>query len=215
MFDTDMTTDCDDAGALAMPHALEGSGEATILATVVNNRGRYSAGATAAINAFYGRGDVPVGAYHGNVVGREAADFFQEIALDTAAYGHESGVRQAYPDAVDVYRQILSQAGPKEVVLVSVGHLNNLYDLLHSESDEHSPLRGVDLIDQKVDRLVVMGGHFLENPSVRYPRGCEHNLAAPVSSSNRAPCHGHSTSPLSISSAQSGPFWCLHALLRA
>lgn len=178
IFDTDMTTDCDDAGALAMLHTLERTGQAHILATVVNNRGPYSSGATAAINAFYGREDIPVGAYQEDEVGQEAAGFFEEIALDTTVYGHRAAVRDAYPNAVDVYRRVLSEAGPKEVVIVSVGHLNNLYDLLRSRPDEISPLEGAELVEQKVERLVVMGGHYLPDPSIRYPQGCEHNFAA-------------------------------------
>src|SRR5690625_1456520 len=60
IFDTDMATDCDDAGALAMLHTLVDRGEAELLATLVNNRGEHSAGATAAINAWYGRASIPV-----------------------------------------------------------------------------------------------------------------------------------------------------------
>ena len=180
IFDTDMTTDCDDAGALAMLHTLDRRGEAKLLATVVNNMGEYSAGATAAINAFYGRQDIPVGAYQGNEVGRDAADFFSNIALDTSLYGHKASSRYELPDAVDVYRKTLSEAGSKEVVIVSVGHLNNLYDLLQSGPDQHSSLSGIDLIEQKVDHLVVMGGHFLPEAvaAERYPYGSEHNFRA-------------------------------------
>lgn len=184
IFDTDMTTDCDDAGALAMLHALERKGEAEILATVVNNKGRYSSGATKAINAFYGRADIPVGAYQGNAVGRDAADFFSDIARDTENYGHSATSRYQLPDAVDVYRKVLAEAGKGDVVIVSVGHLNNLFHLLQSQSDQYSSLNGVELVERSVDHLVVMGGHFLpENEaSERYPYGCEHNFRARGSS---------------------------------
>jgi hypothetical protein len=178
IFDTDMATDCDDAGALAMLHALERRGEARILATMVNNKGMHSAGATAAINAFYGRPDVPVGAYQGDAVGLDAAAFYREIALDTAAYGHTATSRDELPAAVTVYRQVLGRAGPREVVVISVGHLNNLYELLASGPDDHSPLNGVDLVSEKVDHLVVMGGHFLPDVRERYPHGREHNFFA-------------------------------------
>jgi hypothetical protein len=178
IFDTDMTTDCDDAGALAMLHALDRRGEARILATVVNNMGDGSAGATAAINAFYGRGDIPVGAYKGDVVGREAAAFFSAIASDTATYGHAVTARAQLPSALEVYRRVLSEANTNQVVIVSVGHLNNLYDLVRSGPDHHSPLSGVELIAQKVDHLVVMGGHYGPAVSERYPHGREHNFAA-------------------------------------
>jgi purine nucleosidase len=178
VFDTDMATDCDDAGALAMLHALEQRGEARILATVVNNKGAHSAGATAAINAFYGRADIPVGAYQGDAVGVDAAGFYRGIATDTAAYGHAATSRDYLPDAVEVYRQVLGRAGPREVVVISVGHLNNLHDLLASGPDHHSPLNGVELVAEKVDHLVVMGGHFLLDLSERYPHGREHNFFA-------------------------------------
>lgn len=184
IFDTDMTTDCDDAGALAMLHSLERMGEAEILATVVNNKGRYSSGATKAINAFYGRADIPVGAYQGNSVGRDAADFFADIARDTESYGHSAVSRSQLPDAVDVYRKVLAEAGEGEVVIVSVGHLNNLFYLLQSQSDQYSSLNGVDLVKRSVEHLVVMGGHFLpeDEASERYPYGCEHNFSARGSS---------------------------------
>ena len=178
IFDTDMTTDCDDAGALAMLHTLERKGEANILATVVNNMGEHSSGATAAINAFYNRKNIPVGAYQGDIVGRDAADFFVDIALDKDSYGHTASTRNQFPDAVQVYRKVLAEAGQHEVVIVSVGHLNNLYDLLESEADQYSELNGVQLVEEKVDHLVVMGGHFLSDVSERYPYGREHNFRA-------------------------------------
>ena len=82
VLDTDMATDCDDAGALAALHTPRRRGEAQIQATVVNNRGKYSAGVVAAINRFYERPDIPLGAYQGDDVGTEAAAFFADIARD-------------------------------------------------------------------------------------------------------------------------------------
>ncbi|MEX2398227.1 MAG: nucleoside hydrolase, partial [Balneolales bacterium] len=180
IFDTDMTTDCDDAGALAMLHTLDRKGEARILATVVNNIGEHSVGATAAINSYYGRSDIPVGAYQGDAVGRDAANFFTDIAINTTEYGHSVSSRGQMPDAVDVYRKALAEAGPNEVVIVSVGHLNNIHDLLQSQPDQYSSLNGVELVEQKVGHMVVMGGHFLPEAEAaeRYPYGSEHNFRA-------------------------------------
>ena len=50
IFDTDMETDCDDAGALAVLHALADNGECEILATVVSVRDPWSAATVDAIN---------------------------------------------------------------------------------------------------------------------------------------------------------------------
>ena len=43
IFDTDMDNECDDAGALAVLHALADEGEAEILAVVTNRRGKPTA----------------------------------------------------------------------------------------------------------------------------------------------------------------------------
>lgn len=179
IFDTDMATDCDDAGALAMLHTLERRGETAIAATVVNNKGDRSAGAVAAINAFYDRSDIPLGAYQGDDVGTEAAPFFADIATDTAAYGHDATSRRDVPNAVTVYRRTLAAADSNEVVIVSVGHLNNLHALLNSDPDAHSPLDGQTLVRQTVNQLVVMGGVFQS--------GTEHNFSARGSAAYTGP----------------------------
>jgi hypothetical protein len=170
ILDTDMATDCDDAGALAVLHAFVSLGEAEILAVVADNKDGASIGAVAAINAFYGRPDIPLGAYQETVVGSEAASFVQSLARDTASYGHRITSKKDVPPAVDVYRKVLAEAPDAGVVIVSIGHLNNLSDLLHSKPDQYSPLDGMELVRQKTAHLVVMGGD--------YPDGKEHNFFA-------------------------------------
>ena len=61
IFDTDMYTDFDDAGALACLHALADAGECEILATVSNTRDCMSVAMCEIINAYYGRPELPVG----------------------------------------------------------------------------------------------------------------------------------------------------------
>ena len=66
IIDTDMSTDCDDVGAVCMAHALMDMGEANLLAVVHNTGLPEGVGAVSAINAWYGREEtVPVGAYKG------------------------------------------------------------------------------------------------------------------------------------------------------
>ncbi|MCC5843071.1 MAG: nucleoside hydrolase [Verrucomicrobia bacterium] len=170
LLDTDMATDCDDAGAMAVLHALASKGEAEILGVVTNNRDGASIGAVAAINSYYGRPDIPLGACQRDDVGIEAARFVQKLAADTARYGHTVTSREQVPDAVDLYRRGLAAAPDHSVVIVSIGHLNNLAGLLDSGPDASSPLTGLELVQQKVPRLVVMGGD--------YPAGKEHNFWA-------------------------------------
>src|SRR5262245_3773628 len=61
IFDTDMDSDCDDAAALAMLHALADRGEAEILATPVSSRHAWSAPCVDAINTYFRRPDLPIG----------------------------------------------------------------------------------------------------------------------------------------------------------
>jgi hypothetical protein len=61
ILERDMDTDCDDAGALAVLHALADRGECEILGTMVSARHAGSAPTVAAINAYYGRPHLPVG----------------------------------------------------------------------------------------------------------------------------------------------------------
>lgn len=170
ILDTDMATDCDDAGAMAVLHALTGTGEARIAAIVVNNKDADSVGAVSAINAFYGRPDIPLGAYQGDEIGAVAGVFVHTLAADTAAYGHGIRSRAEAPCALAVYRRTLVGLPDGSAVIVSIGHLNNMQDLLLSGPDEHSPLSGMGLVRKKVAHVVMMAGD--------YPSGKEHNFFA-------------------------------------
>ena len=167
IFDTDMDTDCDDAGALAVLHALADAGEATILATPVSSRFPYSAPCTAAINRYHGRGDLPIGVPKGDGADvNRGSRYARQIA---AAYPTEINTNADAPDAVAVYRRALA-ARPDVtddpaggVVVVTVGYLTNLRDLLASGPDAISPLAGPELIERKVRLWVCMGGRYPEH----------------------------------------------------
>ena len=158
--DTDMATDCDDVGAIAVLHTLANAGEARIRAVVVNNKDKDSARAVAALNTFYGRPDIPLGIYQGDDIGVTAGDFVRALAV----------ANDEIPPAVTTYRRTLTAVPDGQALIVSIGHLNNLHDLLLSSPDAHSPLSGLELVRRKVAHLVVMGGD--------YPAGKEHNFHA-------------------------------------
>ncbi len=191
LVDTDMATDCDDAGALAVLHALAAAGEAHIAAIVVNNSDPASTGAVAAINAFYGRPGIPLGSYQGEEIGTTAGIFVKALAADTASYGHTIRSRADAPSALTVYRRVLAGLPDQSAVIVSIGHLNNLHELLHSNPDEHSPLPGINLILEKVARVVIMGGD--------YPSGKEHNFFARGSHRVTADVVNHWPTPILFS----------------
>lgn len=156
IFDTDMDTDCDDAGALAMLHAMADDGEIELLATMVSSHYPWSAPAVDVINTYYGRPDVPIGVPKGPGApidrgSRYARQLSQEFPHDLRS--HESA-----PDAAQLYRRILASQPDTSVVVVTVGYTTNIRYLLESSPDRWSPLSGTELARRKVKRWVAMGG---------------------------------------------------------
>ena len=158
IFDTDMDTDCDDAGALAMLHALADQGEADILATLVSAHYPYSVPCVAAINTYYGRPDLPVGCPKGPGVADKRGSAYARQIAETFPSAYRSN--EDAPNAALVYRRLLSAEKDGSVVVVTVGDLTNLRDLLATGPDSHSSLSGPELVRRKVRRWVCMGGRY-------------------------------------------------------
>jgi len=144
IFETDMCLDVDDVGALAILHAMAKQGEAEILAICFNEAHPHAAEAIDAINTWYGRGDIPVGVYKKPLAQPDASAY-----LTNVSWFPNDIDKNKIPDAVSVYREVLSKQPDKSVTIISVGFLNNLSDLL-SESPE--------LVSRKVKEIVIMGG---------------------------------------------------------
>ena len=142
IFETDMSTDVDDVGALAVLHALADNGEVEILAISFNEVHPSGAGAICAINTWYNRGDIPIGIYKGNLADPDASSYLDALAN----FPHDLPTTPT-PSSLELYRQVLSEQPDNSVTIISVGFLNNLYDLLKTNPD---------LIAQKVTELVVM-----------------------------------------------------------
>ncbi|MBQ4278665.1 MAG: nucleoside hydrolase [Rikenellaceae bacterium] len=163
IFDTDMAPDYDDVGAIAVLHALADSGEVQILGTVTSNRTETAVPCIEVLNNYFGRPDLPVGAPKGIApdlnTWHRGLRWTEELP---ARFRHRTARTSDAPDAVQVYRQILSAQPDTSVTIVTVGFLSNLRDLLASEPDSLSPLGGRDLVSAKVRKLVSMAGVFPE-----------------------------------------------------
>ena len=144
IFETDMTYDVDDVGALAVLHALADAGAVELLAVSFNETHRSGAAAIAAINTWYGRGEVPIGTFRGDLQAPDESRYLDHVAT----FPHDLG-RQAVPESLELYRSVLGSEPDGSVTIVSVGFLNNLDVLLREEPR---------LVAAKVRRLVVMGG---------------------------------------------------------
>jgi inosine-uridine nucleoside N-ribohydrolase len=169
IFDTDMGPDYDDVGALTLLQAFADKGEAKILATVSSNRYTNSVPCIEIINRYFGRPDIPLGAPRKGVDmidPRYTRIYWPEIL--PLLYPHTTKRTEDAPDAVSVYRQILSNQPDASVHIITVGFLTNLAALLQSSPDEYSDLDGATLVKKKVKRLISMAGKF--------PQGQEFNV---------------------------------------
>ncbi|KZL86829.1 inosine uridine-preferring nucleoside hydrolase [Colletotrichum incanum] len=169
IIDTDLFSDCDDAGALLLAAT---SPNVNLLGVNVNSQSSYSVLAASAILSHYDHGQVPVGAR------RPLNDvpFFDdwtkrlgEFASKLATHWPKSmsDANEAW-DPVELYRKLLADAEDNSVTIASIGFLHNLSGLLNSTADSYSKHTGSELVETKVKELIVMGGD--------YPDGYEFNF---------------------------------------
>lgn len=175
IYDTDYGIDVDDIGALAVLHALADMDETTILGVVSNVADPYAPPAIDVVNTYYGRPDIPIGLtdrpYYAEAYPywrEHAPRFIEGMAL---GFPHDTPMDGSVPTATAVYRELLASQPDGSVTIISVGFLQNLADLLNSGPDEHSPLDGRALIEQKVRELSVMGGHYPSSSNDLYLSG--------------------------------------------
>jgi len=166
IFDTDFGPDYDDVGALAFLHAMADSGKAEILATVSCNQHELVGPSIDVLNTYFGRSELPMGAPKAMALNMGAWQHWPDSLV--AKYPHSVQSTADLPDAVEVYRKMLSSQPDTSVTIVTVGFLTNLSDLLRSGPDSISPLSGIDLVSKKVKKLVSMAG--------RFPEGKEFNV---------------------------------------
>lgn len=160
IFDTDMGNDIDDALALGVIHALQTRKECELICVTSSKDNPFSSQFCDLVNTFYGRGAIPVGAV---VNGKtpEAGKYTQGPVEAT----DEGKVRyprthEVYPEAVSLLRKTLAAQPDQSVAIVTVGFSTNIARLLDSPGDEASPLKGIDLVKQKVRLLSIMAGMF-------------------------------------------------------
>jgi inosine-uridine nucleoside N-ribohydrolase len=160
IFDSDLGPDYDDVGALAILHAMADSGKADILATLSSNKNELVVPSIEVINTYFNRPDLPTGAPKSAGVSLGSSQHWADSIV--SKYPHNIRSTSDAPDAVSIYRKILSGQPDKSVTIVTVGFLTNLANLLKTAKDEYSPLDGKELVQKKVKMLVSMAGWFPE-----------------------------------------------------
>lgn len=161
IYETDMTLDVDDVGGLAVLHGLQTEGKVTVLGVCYNEVHPLARFVIDAINTYYKRGKIPIGLYYKNLKNPDTSDYYTyDNGNDVDNMTHDL-TDNMVAGAVKVYNQILASQADSSVVIISVGFLNNLYDLLHDPE-------GYALVESKVKLLAVMGG--LHNDDFNFVR---------------------------------------------
>ena len=166
IFDTDMDTDCDDAGALAMIYNYVLRGKVDLLGVITDTIQPYSAPCVEAMANFYGLNH-PIGTiYHDELpiseTDRLVAYRRHSASIGAASYtpkisSHLNKTDADYPHAVTTYRRLLANSPNCSVIIVCTGLLTAINDLIDSEPDDVSPLTGEQLLQQKVRHVITMG----------------------------------------------------------
>lgn len=161
ILDTDPSFDPDDAGCMAMLHAMANKGECHILAMINSTNHKESPIAISAINQFFNRGAIPVGDYKGYSEKVDAPkDTYDRLIAKNYPAMIESW--EEAKDGVALYREILAAANDKSITVVIIGTMHNFYGLLKSGPDRSSILTGKELVRRKVAEVVTMGGNFID-----------------------------------------------------
>ena len=154
IYETDMTLDVDDVGALAVLHGPQTEGKVTLLGVCYNEVHPLGPSVIDAINTYYQRGTIPIGIYknyEGDFKEPDLSDYFShERDFDVDNMPHDP-FNNIVGDAVAVYKHLLKTQADNSVVIISVGFLNNLNDLLKDPE-------GFKLVKSKVKLLAIMGG---------------------------------------------------------
>jgi len=166
IFDSDMGPDYDDVGAISLLHAFADSGYVKILATVASTKYEGVAGVFNVFNTYFKREETMIGVPKGKAL--ELKDWQHWTDTLLGKYPHQIQRNNEVPDAVEVYRKVLSSQPNKSVTIITTGFLTNLSALLQSAPDKYSKLNGSELVKRKVKQLVSMAG--------RFPSGSEFNV---------------------------------------
>ena len=155
LFGTDWWTDCDDAAALDLLLKAHKSGLIDLKAVGISSVMRYSAPSVKAVCEEQGLGHIPVGLDTG-AVRRGLFCLYQKKLAENCRSGFTNA---DCPEAYKLYRRVLASL-PEKAVIVDVGFPTILAALLASFPDESSDLTGVQLVENKVSEVVVMGGRW-------------------------------------------------------
>lgn len=177
ILDSDFGSSTDDLFALMMLHHYIDEGRVDLKGIVVDREGLKNAELVDIFNTYYGHPQIPVGLERNGVKNPRCFIPYNGIC-DLKDDNGEPLFKRTHdmsqcPDGYKLYRQLLSQAEDKSIVIVAIGFVTSLAELFESGADEYSPLSGQDLFEQKVKSVYIQSGRFESGDSL-----CGYNMRA-------------------------------------
>lgn len=166
ILDTDLDSDVDDVGAMAMLHTLEDHERVELLGVIVTSNDLFAPQCADAINHYFNRPDIPIGVEKGIPL----KDFSKYTKALSRAFPHRLKAYNEAEDATQLYRRLLAAQPDSSVTIMTIGHLTNLRNLIESNPDAISDLSGMEMVRKKVKLWACMGGQFPEGKEANFYR---------------------------------------------
>ncbi len=170
ILDSDFGSSTDDLFALMMIHHYIDDGVVDLKGIVVDREGEKNAQLVDVFNNYYGHPDIPIALERNGVKNPRCFIPYSGIVDLTDAEGNSLYKRSVdtskLPDGYKLYRQLLSKADDKSIVVVAIGFATTLAELFESGADEYSSLNGADLFGQKVKAVYIQSGRFESGDSL-------------------------------------------------
>lgn len=170
IYDTDMDTDCDDAGAFAMLAQAHMAGRIKLAGIVADSVSPHAAPCCEVMAGYYDL-NLPIGAVQvqeylsgedaevrfGEYCGHSEGCIHRGMAYNLTLGEKLGKTDRDYLSAAALYRKVLAAAADGSVTVLCVGMLTAVAEALASGPDQFSPDTGVELFRKKVKQVVTMG----------------------------------------------------------
>lgn len=167
ILDTDIDSDVDDAGTLAMLYNLHDRDVINLLGIIVTSDDPFAPTCVSALNAWYGKKDLPLGFLEGQDSLKNHSRYTRQLSEE---YPHTLPTWKEAATATETYRKLLAGSPDNSVIILTIGHLSSLQKLLQSSADSLSALDGKALVAAKVQKWYCMGGEFPEGKEANFSR---------------------------------------------
>jgi Inosine-uridine nucleoside N-ribohydrolase len=172
IYDTDIGSSTDDLFGLGIIYSFAHQKKIELIGGIVCRMGDEYAKVADLMNTYYGFGDIPLGVERHGVENPKVYIPYSGIADmknddGTLMFKRSINDYSALPDGWKLYRKLLSEHPDHSVKIISFGFMSAIAQLLRSGPDEYSPMSGIELVQQKVHSLYVMGGKFGEEGNTK------------------------------------------------